>query len=412
VPNRILLVDDEPRVLDGLRRALRGRHELDTARSGAEGLAAVEASVTEAAPFDVIVSDMMMPAMTGAEFLTKARGILPDAVLMILSGQADLTSTIAAVNDANLFRFLTKPCPAEELGRALDAALRQAQLIRSERELLQRTLTGAIEVLTEVMALASPPAARRTHRLRTLIAAASAELGMDDDWRLPVAAMLSQIGCLAVPGSVLDQVETGGKLRPEERQAWLSHPDVGRRLLERIPRLAEVAAWVGSQLDGAIQEPGDEAGGEEGADGADGVNGKEPGTDLAAAMLPAAVAFLKEFDAGEPPEAVAGWLARARRHPSAVVDAMVAGCHQLTPRGIRREISAMQVRAGMLLEEDLVTTTGLVLLRRGERVSEVLVARLANFANSVGVVEPVCVLVGHEAGEDDGSGGNRAASGR
>ena len=107
MPNRILLVDDEPRVLDGLRRALRGRYELDTAGSGAEGLAAVEAAVGEGAPFEVIVSDMMMPAMTGAEFLTKARGVLPDAVLMILSGQADLNSTIAAVNDANLFRFLT-----------------------------------------------------------------------------------------------------------------------------------------------------------------------------------------------------------------------------------------------------------------------------------------------------------------
>jgi DNA-binding response OmpR family regulator len=394
VPNRILLVDDEPRVLDGLRRALRGRYEMDTAQSGAEGLAAVEVSVTEGAPFDVILSDMMMPAMTGAEFLTKARGMLPDAVLMILSGQADLTSTIAAVNDANLFRFLTKPCTAEELGRALDAALRQAQLIRSERELLQRTLTGAIEVLTEVMALASPPAARRTNRLRILIAAASAELGMDDDWRLPVAAMLSQIGCLAVPPAVLDQVETGGKLSLEERRAWLSHPEVGRRLLEHIPRLAEVAGWVGGQLDGAKEELGDGAG------------DARRTADLAAAMLPAAVAFLKEFDTGESPEDAAEWLAKARRHPRAVVKAMVAGGHQLTPRGVRREISAKQVRAGMLLEEDLVTTAGLVLLRRGERVSEVLVARLANFATSVGVVEPVCVLVGPEVVEDAGPARN------
>jgi hypothetical protein len=65
----------------------------------------------------------------------------------------------------------------------------------------------------------------------------------------------------------------------------------------------------------------------------------------------------------------------------------------------------------MLLEEDLVTTTGLVLLRRGERVSDVLVARLANFANSVGVVEPVCVLVGPEAEQDAGPGRDRTASG-
>jgi len=386
VANRILLVDDEPRVLDGLRRALHGRYDLDTAPSGAQGLAVLEAQARPA-PFEVIVSDMMMPGMNGADFLHRARDFAPDAVLMILSGQADLATTIAAVNNANLFRFLIKPCPAEELARALDAALRQAQLVRSERELLQRTVTGAVEVLTEVMSLACPMAARRTSRIRILVTAASAQLGLGDDWRLPVAAMLSQIGSLAVPGPVLEQVETGGQLRPEEWQAYLEHPEVAHRLLARIPRLEEVAEWIGNQMDGMDHgaEDADHHGGPP--------DGGEPPGDLAAAVLPAAVAFLAGFDSGQSPGAAARRVAATGRYPQELIDALVAASERLTPRGVLREISALQVRAGMLLEDDLVTTSGLVLLRKGERVSEVLAARLANFARSVGVVEPVRVLV-------------------
>ncbi|MEJ2578571.1 MAG: response regulator, partial [Kineosporiaceae bacterium] len=142
--NRILLVDDEQRILDGLRRTLRGRFTVETANSGAEGLEILQKSLTETHQIAVIVSDMMMPGMNGASFLTKAREVAPDSVRLILSGQADLTSTIAAVNDADLYRFLTKPVEPDILISALLSALRQYELVISERELLQRTLTGAV----------------------------------------------------------------------------------------------------------------------------------------------------------------------------------------------------------------------------------------------------------------------------
>jgi DNA-binding response OmpR family regulator len=376
--DRVLLVDDEPRLLDGLRRTLRGRYVISTANSGADGLLALEESVREGNPFAVVVSDMMMPGMSGADFLGKARPVAPDAVLMILSGQADLTSTISAVNNANLFRFLTKPIEPEDFTRALDAALRQHQLLTSERELLQSTLTGAVDVLTDVLSMASPIASRRTERVRTVMRAAAEMLGLDDDWRLPVAAMLSHLGCIALPGHVLEQVDAGQELEAAEREMWRGHPEVGRQLLARIPRLEDVARWIGSQPMSvlAADAPGD-----------------PPEDDVAGCLLPAVAGFLVHHDGGTAPRDAARRLAHTGRYTPAVLEAVLASVGHLVPRGVITELRVNGLRPGMVIEDDVLTSTGLILVRPGERVTDALIARLANFAASVGVQEPFKVLV-------------------
>lgn len=374
---RILLVDDEPRLLDGLRRTLRGRYAVETAGSGDEGLALLAASVEHGVPFGVVVSDMMMPVMDGAEFLGRARRVVPDAVLMVLSGQADLTSTISAVNNADLFRFLTKPVSPEDLVTALDAALRQHRLVTSERDLLQRTLTGAVDVITDVLAMGSPSASRRTERVRAVVRESARMLGLDDDWRLPVAAMLSHLGCVAVPADVVDRIGAGQPVSPAERAMFRDHPVVGRRLLERIPRLEEVALWVGAQPTSteAADAPG------------------TPPEDVAACLLPAVAAFFVHHEDGTGPRDAARRLAATGRYPVQLLEAVLAAAGDLVPAGRRAEVRVHGLQPGMTIAEDVTTSGGMVLVRQGERVTEVLVTRLVNFAVSVGVTEPIRVLV-------------------
>jgi CheY-like chemotaxis protein len=375
--DRVLLVDDEPRLLDGLRRTLRGRYVISTATWGAEGLAAIVEAEDQGAPFAVVVSDMMMPAMSGAEFLARARPVAPDATLMILSGHADLDSTIAAVNDANLFRFLTKPCDPDDLARALDAGLAQHRLLLSERELLQRTLTGAVDVLTDVLAMASPIASRRTGRVRSVVRATADLLGLDDDWRLPVAAMLSHLGCIALPAHVLECVDAGRPLEPAELAMWRGHPEVAQRLLSRIPRLEDVARWVGAQPTGVLA-----------ADAA----GPAP-DDATAAVLPAVAAFLVHHDERTAPRDAYRLLVASGKYPEPVLEAVLTAVAQQVPQGVPAELAVRDLRPGMVIHGDVRTTTGMTLVREGERVTEALLARLANFAATVGVVEPVPVLV-------------------
>lgn len=371
----MLLVDDEQRILDALRRTLHGKYAIETASSGPDGLQILTDSLTRPEPIGVVVSDMMMPGMNGAEFLTKTREIAPDAVRLILSGQADLPSTIAAVNNADLFRFLTKPIEPTALTTALDAAGRQYELVIAERELLRSTLTGAVDVLVEALALASPLAYRRTARVRMLLATVAESLGLNDDWRLHVAAMLSQVGCIAVPAPVLEKVERGTTLSEEDRRMYYGHPELAMQLLGRIPRLEEVADWIGRQSTNI----------EELAQG--------PLEQGAQACFGAVSAFLAGYDVGLGIREIGRRLAECGRFGEDVVAAVLNAAKVLTPKGTPEEVTVAKICPGMVLDQDVLTTSGLVLVRKGEKVSEVLARRLENFARSVGVVEPIKVLV-------------------
>jgi two-component system NtrC family sensor kinase len=127
---RVLFVDDEPNVLEGLLLNLRNKFAVTTAGGGAEGLRVL----TENEPFTVILSDFAMPGMNGLEFLTRAAVQAPDTMRLLLTGQASLESAIAAVNNGNIFRFLTKPCSPPTLLRALQDAVAQSGVVTAERE--------------------------------------------------------------------------------------------------------------------------------------------------------------------------------------------------------------------------------------------------------------------------------------
>ncbi len=152
----ILLVDDEQAILDGLRRQLRKRFSVSTATSGAAGLDALESQ-----NFAVVVSDMRMPGMDGAAFLAQVRARYPDTVRLLLTGQADTQSAISAINEGQIYRFLTKPCPPDMLLSALDSAVELHRLVTAEKELLEKTLRGTVQTLTSTLSLAHPQAFAR-----------------------------------------------------------------------------------------------------------------------------------------------------------------------------------------------------------------------------------------------------------
>src|ERR1700704_3229320 len=141
--SRILCVDDDSSILEGYKRQLRKEFEVDTAVGPEQGLR----MVTEQGPFAVVVSDLQMPGMNGIEFLAQVRAHEPDTVRMLLTGNAELQATIDAINQGQIFRFLTKPCTTEALANALTAGLAQHRLMTAEREPLEQTLRGNIGVL-------------------------------------------------------------------------------------------------------------------------------------------------------------------------------------------------------------------------------------------------------------------------
>jgi DNA-binding NtrC family response regulator len=144
----ILLVDDEPRILEALTPTLTQKYLVKTAPSGSVALDILRTTPAVA----VIISDMRMPSMNGAQFLSASRQIVPNARRILLTGYADVPTALAAVNEGGICRFLTKPCPVEEIVEAIeeaiaeyDAEVRERTAIRriAERDALGRdALTG------------------------------------------------------------------------------------------------------------------------------------------------------------------------------------------------------------------------------------------------------------------------------
>jgi DNA-binding NtrC family response regulator len=128
----ILIVDDEQSVLDGLARSLRRPdHRVRTATSPAMAL-----ELLGLEQVDLIISDHLMPGMSGLEFLKLVRDRFPDTVRIMLTGHADVDVAVRAINEGEIYRFLSKPCPPVELQVTVHLALEQLALARENRRLL------------------------------------------------------------------------------------------------------------------------------------------------------------------------------------------------------------------------------------------------------------------------------------
>jgi response regulator RpfG family c-di-GMP phosphodiesterase len=242
----ILLVDDEAHVLSSISRML-GEENFEaviSAQSGDQALKLLE----ETPDLAVLVSDYRMPGMNGIELLAQARSKHPDVTRILLTGAADLEMALDAVNQGNIFRFLLKPCAPEVLLTAIKDGLRQNELIKAERELLNKTLSGSIKVMIDILAMLSPNIFAQMSRLRTLARDMATALNLEDRaWEFELAAMLSQIGTVTIPQNILERWQRGESLSEDEGKMVRSIPAMGKLLISNIPRLEAVAEAVGAQ---------------------------------------------------------------------------------------------------------------------------------------------------------------------
>ena len=386
---KLLFVDDEPNILSGIQRQLRKEYEILTAAGGAAGLDVLSAEPDVA----VIISDMRMPEMNGAQFLAKARTVRPDAVQMILSGQAELDATIQAVNEGSLFRFLTKPCERDVLVAGVEAGLKQYRLVMAERDLLQRTLGGSVQLLTEVLSLVNPVAFSRTTRVQRYAMSVAETLGLQDLWKIRLAAMLSQLGCVTVPVETLNKIFAGREVTEDEAGLYGSHAQVAGNLIGRIPRLEGVARIINAHS-GTPDEGTDVPASEE----------EEKAADVLRAVA--------DFDL---------MLARGVSVPQAL-----QRLAPTTPKPIIEAISVISYRAGspvskavtvkeltlrMVLEEDVMSDRGMLLIAKGHSITDTTLVYLRRFAQGQGVKEPFRVLVPQvEVEVDQGSEGATATT--
>ena len=375
--DRVLFVDDEPQLLEGIRRALRKQVDLHTAPGGAEGLRVL----SEEGPFALVISDMRMPLMSGAQFLAQVRVQSPDTVRMILSGQADLQATIAAVNVGHIYRFLSKPCPPVQLLAAIEDGLKQHRLLTAEKVLLEKTLSGCVSMLIEILGMVSPGASSRAARLRAYTIGLAKALQLPDRWEWGLSAFLSQIGCVGLPKELLSKVEAGQLLTDDEKRLHESHPEVAGRLLAAIPRMEDVAQIVTAQL-GSMSFAGQ----------CEDIRQWDV-RNAGRLLLRTAIEFDRLIATGASGAAAATTLGASTLGLPASV---VAALRSMAPTGHQRRVRQIRLKdlsLGMILDEDLVSLKGIRLVPAGHEVTRSLIVRLESIAAGVGIAEPFRVQV-------------------
>ena len=243
---QVLFVDDEPLVLEGLRRSVHKEFRSDLAASADEGLE----KLRHAGPYAVVVSDMHMPGMDGVEFLATVRILSPDSVRMMLTGDNELDVAMRAVNEGSIFRFLKKPASPEQILEALRAGVTQHRARCSEKEqlevaakALEQLDVGTLKAFARVIDAKSAWTAGHSGRVTNLSLKIANAMGLParDLQIMHRGGLLHDIGKIGTPATVLDKPS---QLDPEEMRIMQDHVKIGVHILEPVPCFREILPMV------------------------------------------------------------------------------------------------------------------------------------------------------------------------
>lgn len=372
---RVLFVDDEPNVLNGIRRSLRNEFDVHTASSGKDALQ----MIASGEPFGVIVSDCRMPEMDGIELLQRCGKASPLSVRIMLTGNMDQETAVKAVNTGDVFKFLNKPCDVDALKQVIGLAVRQHELVTAEKELLEQTLKGSIKVLADLLGIVKPEAFGRTARLRRKARDVGKHLDGIKAWELDAATLLSQLGCVNVAQEILDKMQRGDALNGREAADFASHPLLGADLIGRIPRLGRVAKIIlyqNKSYDGS-GFPIDDV--------------KKDQIPLEARILHGVLVHDDLREQGWSDPAIIDKLKKSPgKVDPAVLDALIKSADLSDAEEVIR-VLASELQLGMVVQEDIKTDQGMMLLCHGQEVTPAIREHLVKFQNMGALTKRILV---------------------
>ena len=238
---KILCVDDETNILSSLRRmlSLEG-YQVTTAQSGA----ALELMAQSA--FDVLISDMRMPQMDGAQLLSLVRQKYPLTVRILLTGAADVNSAIAAVNEGEIFRFMTKPWNDAELIDVVKTAVLQSHREREKEAKLRSSYVSSLKAFSGLMALRRPDLLSHSRRVAQLARRVARGMGWSESQaqELYIAGLLHDLGKIGLSDRILNTKYI--ELPLGDAKVYRKHGEMGQNSLKILSELDEVGRIVRS----------------------------------------------------------------------------------------------------------------------------------------------------------------------
>lgn len=428
----VLLVDDEPSVLSALKRVFRPKHYRTLcAESGEAAL-----DLLAAGEVDLIVSDMRMPRMSGAELLTRVGERQPDTMRILLTGYSEIDSAVRAINEAGIYRYLTKPWDDHDLLLTVEQALEQQRLRRETARLdaltrkqndalrafnagLEAQVQARVEEIRQTMLFLEDAQRDLTHNFAAMaqvcanmielrcgapggesqrVGEAARDLALAlgmSGWQaleLFFAGLLHGIGKLSLPDELLHRPLD--RLTPDESRLYYRHPLRAQMVLTPVQQLGRVAHVIHHQYER--------------------FDGRGTPDGLAANAIPLGsriLAVARDFDAlcsgsmfTRPytvQQAMAVLVSQSGlRYDARVVDRFVALSKEAAAVDRRASVSrinASQLAEGMRLADDLRNGRGILLMTKGSVVSSHQAAQVRRFEASE--TAPFVIFVDAAGGE-------------
>ncbi|GAB1641344.1 response regulator [Krasilnikovia sp. MM14-A1259] len=371
---RVLCLDDDPRVLDELERTLHAGYQVVTTSDPGEALGRLADAAAD--PFGVVIADLQMPTVGGVNVLQRAQAVSPQTTRLLLADEIDVADTMAAINQGHVYQLLLKPCPPIELRTAVAAAVAQHQLTRADQHQARNSLEGSVEALLATLAQAQPALVERAHRMRRTAEHVCATLGLPEAWQVELAAELTMVGAVTVPASTAEAVITGIPRDDAEARVLADLFDRAAAVLAHVPGLVPVRSIIRYQLR-TDRDPMH-------APSADAPRG--------ALVLQA----IREYDAlihrGTPVDLALATLETRKTHDPAVITALAEFAGIGLPNQDVREVTADELHVGDELADDVHSAMGLLLISRGQTVTDRLLHRVRNFNDSTGLQGRILIL--------------------
>jgi response regulator RpfG family c-di-GMP phosphodiesterase len=301
---------------------------------------------------------MRMPVMDGVTLLMEVRQRAPESVRMMLTGNADLQTAVDAINRGAIFRFLTKPCSHENFVGAIEAGLEQYGLIMAEKELLEKTLKGIINMLMDILSLSYPVAFSQSMRLRKYAIQIAMKLDLFWIWQYEIAAMLSSVGFIYIPTETIERYMAGSSLSDDEKIMIAAIPQTTGMLLANIPRLSIVASMI-TQRDMIYTKPLD-------------FKTREHNEMIRIGAM--VLKVITDFDMlliqnHEPEDAIKMMANRGTSYNNKILD--VLATMDLPNKGrVARHIKINELQKGMVIETGILNAQGRLIIPKGYEVND------------------------------------------
>ena len=370
----IMVVDDNPANLKLLEDMLRKqRYEVRSFPLGRLALAAADQ-----APPDLILLDINMPEMNGYEVCErlKSSARLSDIPVIFISALNATEDKVKGFR-AGGADYVSKPFQFEEVQARVETHLKLRRALQAERDLLEKTLGGAVWTLLELVQITSPVLVLRSHSIRDIVLWITKRMGLRDAWQYELAAMLCLVGCIVLPNELFEKAYGDQDLSPDEDQTFRAHPEVGASLLSNIPRLEVVAEMIRRQQTPNLST----------------VESRQ-GADILHLALELDRSIYRDIDL----RSALTQLKSSGQFNGNILDAL----DNYSPTKAEfevRQLPIREVRSGMVLDEEVFTIKPkLLLFKEGMHLKPIWIERLGNFARTSGVPERLRVRVPKLAG--------------